>query len=222
MSEMLLHELHPALVHAPLVLLPTATVADCIALARRDRAWEKVGRTLWVAGAAGALLTGWAGFVASQEVRLEEPRARDMVFLHGVGNTLITLGAVGVTLWRLGRQPSPGQCAVAIAACGAAMYTATLGGKAVYERGVGIIPMPREAATGVRRAPLLLSAQAPMAMVRDGAAGVGWLLSRARALLRGSRPLAPGAKGFGGRRAEEWVSEPRMEPAPTAPSQLRP
>jgi len=116
MPKMLLHELHPAVIHMPLALLPTATVADVIAVATGDQAWAKVGRRLWVAGTLSALFSGVAGLAASQEVKLDEPRARDMVFLHGLGNALITVGAVGVTLWRLARPPSLGQCLVGLAA----------------------------------------------------------------------------------------------------------
>ncbi len=195
--KMLLHELHPSVVHAPLALLPTATVADVIAVVTGDRAWAKVGRRLWVAGTASALFAGLAGLAASQEVKLEEPRARDMVFIHGLGNALISLGAVGVTVWRLGRPPSPGQCAVALLATGAALYTATLGGKMVYELGVGINPMPDDAVSGTLKGPPLLSRQAPGALVRDALQGVGWLLGRARSLFSGAQPLESGAKGFG-------------------------
>ena len=111
---MLLHELHPSVVHAPLTLLPAATVADLIAVTTGDRAWAKVGRRLWVAGTVSALFSGLAGLASSQEVKLEDARARDMVFLHGMGNAVITLGAVGVTLWRLGRPPSLGQALVGL------------------------------------------------------------------------------------------------------------
>ncbi len=71
--KMLLHELHPAVIHTPLALLPTATVADVIAVTTGDRAWAKVGRRLWVAGTLSALFSGLAGLAASQEVKLEEP-----------------------------------------------------------------------------------------------------------------------------------------------------
>ena len=40
--KMLLHELHPAVVHAPLTLLPTATAADLIATLSGDKAWAKI------------------------------------------------------------------------------------------------------------------------------------------------------------------------------------
>jgi uncharacterized membrane protein len=195
--KMLLHELHPAVVHAPLVLLPTATAADLIAVLTGDRAWAKIGRRLWVAGTAGALFSGLSGLAASQEVKLEEPRVRDMVFLHGLGNACINLGAVGVTLWRLRRPPSLGQSLLGLMATAAAVYTATLGGKMVYEWGVGVNPRPGDATVGTMKGPRLLSREAPVALLRDALHGVRWLLGRARGLFSGTHPLAPGAKGFG-------------------------
>jgi uncharacterized membrane protein len=195
--KMLLHELHPAVIHAPLALLPTAAVADLIAVTSGDGAWAKVGRRLWVAGTMSALFSGLAGLAASQEVRLDEPRARDMVFLHGLGNAVITLGAVGVTLWRLRRPPTWGQSALGLLANAAALYTATLGGKMVYELGVGINPMPPGAEAGTVKGPPLLSREAPGALLRDAFHGVRWLLGRARSLFSGAHPLAAGAGGFG-------------------------
>ncbi|WP_224240850.1 DUF2231 domain-containing protein [Hyalangium gracile] len=196
MKKMLLHELHPAVVHAPLALLPTATAADMIAVLSGDRAWAKVGRRLWVAGTASALFSGLAGLAASQEVKLDQPRARDMVFLHGLGNAVITVGAVGVTLWRLRHPPSLGQSLIGVVANALAVYTATLGGKMVYELGVGINSMPPDAAVGTLKGPPLLSRAAPVALVRDAVQGVRWLFGRARELFTGRHPLAPGANGI--------------------------
>jgi uncharacterized membrane protein len=195
--KMLLHELHPAVIHAPLTLLPTATAADLIAVVSGDKSWAKVGRRLWVAGTMSALFSGLAGLAASQEVRLNEPRARDMVFIHGLGNACISLGAVGVTLWRLRHPPSLGQSLIGLMANVAALYTATLGGKMVYELGVGSNPMPSEASAGTLKGPPLLSSEAPKALLRDGLQGVRWLISRARSLFTGAQPLASGSKGFG-------------------------
>jgi uncharacterized membrane protein len=219
--KMLLHELHPAVVHAPLALLPTATVADLIAVTSGDRAWAKVGRRLWVAGTLSALFSGLAGLAASQEVKLEEPRARDMVFLHGLGNAFITLGALGVTLWRLRRPPTPGQTVLGLAANVAALYTATLGGKMVYELGVGINPMPADAPAGTVKGPPLLSREAPGALLRDAVLGVRWLLGRARSLVSGAAPLATGAKGFGEDNQVPTVSgEPLVHGSLVPPSQV--
>ncbi|MFP2929871.1 DUF2231 domain-containing protein [Pyxidicoccus sp. 3LG] len=195
-KEMLLHELHPAVVHAPLALLPTAAVADLISVSTGDPSWGKVARRIWVAGTLGGVFAGLAGLAASQEVRLDSPRARDMTFLHGLGNTVILLGATGVTAWRLRREPTLVSAVVGLAACGLALYTATLGGKMVYELGVGVNPMPAEEPQGTLKGPPLLSREAPVALVRDALQGVRWLLSRARELISGERPLAPGAEGL--------------------------
>lgn len=206
--KMLLHELHPAIIHAPLTLLPTATAADMIAVMSGSRAWAKVGRRLWVAGTVSALFSGVAGLAASQEVKLEEPRARDMAFIHGLGNTCITLGAIGVTLWRLRRPPTLGQTLIALIADAAAIYTAALGGKMVYELGVGINPMPADNTMGTLKGPPLLSREAPKALLHDGIQGVRWLISRAKSLFKGTQPLAPGAKGFG----EDFEAAPEPRP----------
>jgi uncharacterized membrane protein len=193
---MLLHELHPSVVHAPLALLPTAAVADLIAVTTGDKAWAKVARRVWVAGTLSGVFAGVAGLAASQEVRLDSPRARDMTFLHGVGNAVILMGAMGVTAWRLKREPTVTTTVLGLAACGLALYTASLGGKMVYELGVGINPMPEDSPQGTLKGPPLLSARAPVALVKDALQGVKWLASRARELLTGARPLAPGAEGL--------------------------
>lgn len=193
----LLHELHPAAVHAPLTLLPTATAADLIAVLTGDKAWARIGRRLWVVGSASAIVSGLAGLAASQEVKLDTPRARDMAFLHGLGNAAITVGAIGVTLWRLRRPPSLGQALIGVLANAAAIYTASLGGKLVYDLGVGINAMPPDIASGTVKEPALFSRAAPAALVRDAAKGVLWLLNRAKSLFAGAQPLAPGANGFG-------------------------
>ncbi|NOK31958.1 DUF2231 domain-containing protein [Corallococcus exercitus] len=181
--KMLLHELHPSLVHMPLALLPTAAVADLIVVRTGDRAWEKVGRRLWVAGAASAVFAGVAGLAASQEVRMDSPRARDMTVLHGVGNALITLGALGIMAWRVAKAPTAVTTALGLGACAFSLYTASLGGKMVYEQGIGINPMPEDAPQGSVKQPLLLSAEAPVTLVKDAGRGAAWLLGRARALL---------------------------------------
>ncbi|RKH74726.1 DUF2231 domain-containing protein [Corallococcus aberystwythensis] len=181
--EMLLHELHPSLVHMPLALLPTAAVADLIVVTTGDRAWEKVGRRLWVAGAASAVIAGVTGLAASQEVRMDAPRARDMTVAHGVGNALITLGALGLMAWRLTRPPTVLTTVLGLAACASSLVTATIGGKMVYEQGIGINPMPGDAPQGSVKQPRVLSREAPVALLKDAGRGAAWLVGRARALL---------------------------------------
>lgn len=193
--KMQLHELHPAIVHAPLTLLPAAAAADLTALRAGDAAWERVGRRFWAIGTASAVLAGVAGLAASQQVRLGEPRARDMTFVHGMGNLAITATALGLAAWRRRRPPTPSSVGVGLVACGLALYTATLGGKMVYEYGVGINPMPADAPQGTLRGPALLSRAAPAALVRDAGRGLRWLVTRLRDALRGREPIAPGTSG---------------------------
>ena len=50
------HELHPSLVHAPLVLLPATAVVDLLAATRPlDRRLDRTARRLWWMTAGGAL-----------------------------------------------------------------------------------------------------------------------------------------------------------------------
>ena len=99
------HELHPSIVHAPLVLLPATAVLDLMAALRpRDRRLDRAARRLWWATAGGALVVGLTGMAASQEVELREDRGRDMMFLHGIGNFGLVLAALGVAAWR---DPQP-------------------------------------------------------------------------------------------------------------------
>ncbi len=192
----LLHELHPSLVHAPLTLLPGAAIVDLLALSRRSRGLERVGRALWVAGVGSAALAGVTGFAASQQVRADDPAASDMLFLHGAGNTLILAGATAVMAWRLGHRPSLFQVGVGLAACGAAVYTASLGGRLVYEHGVGVNAMPPTAPGGTLSSPRLFSREAPSALARDAGAGLRWIVERALALFSRRQPLDRRATGF--------------------------
>src|SRR5690348_2549670 len=102
--SMRVHELHAAAVHAPLVLLPTAALLDLLASARRDRAYDRVARQLWLAGAGAGALAGVAGLAAAQEVRADETAARDTMWLHGIINFVIVAGATGIAAWRSRRS----------------------------------------------------------------------------------------------------------------------
>ena len=101
---MRVHELHPSLIHAPLALLPAATLVDAIAATTPSRArrlaLSSAGRTLWWAAAGSGLAAGLAGMAASQELRIEDRRARDAMFVHGIGNFTMVVAAFGVAAWR--------------------------------------------------------------------------------------------------------------------------
>jgi uncharacterized membrane protein len=193
---MRVHELHSAAVHAPLAILPTAAAFDLAAALSRDRTLQRVGCVLWAVGAGASVFAGLAGLAASQEVRADDPETSDMMWLHGTGNVALTLTSVGMATYRAGRRASVTQAMVGLLACAASGYTAYLGGEMVYERGVGVTPMPEGSGRGVDRSPALLSRQAPATLVRDAMGGLRWLFGRASELLR--RPVPRQAFGVNG------------------------
>ena len=92
------HELHAASTHAPPAGSPAAVSGD-----RRKAA---LGRKLWWWGVGAGALAGVAGLAASQEIKAEDARSEDMMWLHGAANFAIVLGATGIALWRTFRRPS--------------------------------------------------------------------------------------------------------------------
>jgi uncharacterized membrane protein len=169
------HELHPSIVHAPLVLLPAAAAVDLLAaLSLRDRRLDRAGRRLWWATAGGGLLVGLTGMAASQEIELRSDHARDMMFLHGIGNFAIVLSALGVASWRARNRASLTSAMAGVVAAGASMYTAYLGGELVYSHGAGVKAMGGATA----ELPALFSRQGAGRLTRDAARGLRWLLSR--------------------------------------------
>ncbi|GEJ59551.1 DUF2231 domain-containing protein [Anaeromyxobacter diazotrophicus] len=195
---MQLHELHPSLIHLPLALLPGAALTDALAATSRGRlrrlALDRVGRTMWWAGVGAAALAGVAGMAASQEVRADDPRARDAMWLHGAGNLGVLLAGAGLASWRSTHRVTATSATMGAAAVAAAVYTAWLGGELVYTHGVGVKAQPAAAANGARPAtPPLRSWAAPGRMLADAGRGLAWLLRRGgRAALR-KEPLAAGA-----------------------------
>jgi uncharacterized membrane protein len=170
------HELHPSLVHLPLVLLPAAALVDLAAALRpRDRRLDRTGATLWRLTAAGGAIAGVTGLAASQEIALESRRARDMLFLHGLGNVVIVLVAAGLALRRARRRADLTSATAGLVAAAAATYTAYLGGELVYTYGAGVVAMGGPAAA----APPLFSRSGPSRLAVDAARGLGWIASRA-------------------------------------------
>jgi len=193
---MRVHEMHAATVHAPLVVLPAAALVDLAASLSGDRRQAALGRKLWWLGVGAGALAGVAGLAASQEIKADEARSEDMMWLHGAANFAILLGATGLALWRTFRRPSVATAAIGLGACGVATYTAYLGGEMVYGRGIGVRPMPWIAPTGVRHSPPVLSVSAPAAFVRDAVAGFAWLVRRTLRAFAGRQPVSRGAYGI--------------------------
>lgn len=190
------HEIHAAAIHAPLVFLPAAAIVDIAAIVTGDRRTARLGSKLWWATAASGLFAGVAGMAASQEVKTDDRTADDKMWLHGIANVAVVTGALAIAGWRTRHRPNVGLAIAGVAAAGASMYTAYLGGEMVYTHGIGVKPMPGFAPGGVRNSPRLLSPEAPKAFVRDAARGLSWLVRRLAALTSGNQPMASGAFGL--------------------------
>jgi uncharacterized membrane protein len=140
------HEVHPAIVHFPITLLPIAVGADLIGRATGSRALAEVGRWAMPLTAATAALSAATGLVAQEEVRAEG-RAHDLLVTHRTMNLSFLGLSVLMAAWRWGREkPSASYLALGLASLGAVSYSAYLGSKMVYEYGVGV-----DAAHGLRR-----------------------------------------------------------------------
>ncbi len=186
------HELHPSLVHAPLVLLPAAALVDSLAASRpRSRGLERAGRALWWATTWSGLAAGLSGMAASQEIQLDSDHARDVMFVHGLGNLALVISALGVSTWRSRHRASGTSAAAGLVAAGAALYTAYLGGELVYTHGAGIVRLGGLAA----EAPALFSRGAPARLARDAGRGLAWLLRRARRAISGEQRVDRAALG---------------------------
>lgn len=205
---MRLHEIHPSLVHAPLVLLPTAAVLDLAAAARKDTRLSELGGRFWQAGVVSGLVAGVAGMAASQEVDTVAPTKRT-IFRHGIGNLGLMSVALGLATWRSRHPASVFTGVLGLAAAGATFYAASLGGEVVYGYGAAVRSLTSTAAS-----PPIRSAQALPTFLRDVAAGARWLLGGAwRRLVHGEevRPVE--------RRVEPSFPErlPTPAPGPEAP-----
>lgn len=191
------HELHPILVHAPLVLLPAAAIVDVAAATSRSRvrrfALDRAGRRLWWVAVGSGIAAGLAGMAASQEIRLDDDAAKDAMWLHGMGNVGLLAAGGALGAWRRSHRATPLTAALGASAVGAALYTAWFGGELVYTHGAGVKGLPPGARAGVEESPHLLSASAPWRFVRDAFRGMAWLFGRGARLATRKAPLASGA-----------------------------
>ena len=143
---MRLQEIHPSLVHYPLAFLPLSIGADLLARATGNRALGEMGRYAMALAAGSAAVAAVAGLAAQEEVDVEEgSEAYEMLVTHRNMNLTVVGASAGMAMWRW-REPeaSPGYLALGLAALGAVGYSAYLGGKMVYQHGLGV-----EAADGL-------------------------------------------------------------------------
>lgn len=142
---MRLQEVHPAVVHFPITLLPVTIGADAIGRLTGSRTLLRIGRWGMTLTAGTAALAGFFGLIAQEEV-VADGRAADLLVTHRTMNAgFIGLAAAMAMVRAMRRRPSLRYLLTGLGAIGAVSYSAYLGGKMVYDHGVGV-----RAAGGVR------------------------------------------------------------------------
>jgi uncharacterized membrane protein len=159
---MRLQEVHPALVHFPLTLLPLSIGADLLGRVTGSETLLDLGRRTMPLAVASGLVAGAAGLMAQTEVEADG-EALAMLKTHRTLNLGLVAIAGAMAAYRArNERPSAGYLAVGLAGLAALTYSAYLGGAMVYHEGVGV-----EAANGVRKeppVPELSRKQAPQAL----------------------------------------------------------
>jgi uncharacterized membrane protein len=168
---MRLHEVHPTLAHYPLALFPVALVADLLGKLTGRRELMKIGAALLPVAAVSGVVTAASGLVAQEAV--EPGEAHDMLVTHRNMNIAL-VGLMGaLTLMRLGQKtPTAGYLLAGAGAMAGMTYTAYLGGKMVYDHGVGVMPahgVRTETSPEIRRYHVKESMQAAADNARHGA-----------------------------------------------------
>lgn len=165
-----LQEVHPSMVHMPLALAPLSIGADLAGYATDDPSLTAMGRATIGLAAAAAAVAAVTGLIAQEEVRAEG-LAHERLITHRNLNLVGGVALAGMAVWRRDHDPGPGYLALGVGLLGTMFYTAYLGGKMVYDHGVGV-----KAAGGVRPdVPELAwgrsgrAARAALRDVRDGA-----------------------------------------------------
>ena len=135
---MRLQELHAALVHYPIALLPIAVGADVLGALTGSAALRQVGRVGIALGAGSAVIAAAAGLIAQEAVEADG-HAHDVLVTHRNLNAGLVALSTGMAVYRAGvEEPGPVYLAAGMVAMGALGYSAYLGGHMVYELGVGI------------------------------------------------------------------------------------
>lgn len=140
-----IHELHPTLVHFPLALFPVALLADIAGRLTGHRGLMKLGSRLMPVAAASGGVAAATGLVAQEAVRTRGASHDVLVTHRNLNLALVVATGVLAAARRKRDRPSLGYLAAGIGGLLVLNYTAYLGGKLVYQHGVGVEP-----ADGVR------------------------------------------------------------------------
>lgn len=143
---MRLYEVHPALSHFPIALLPTAVGADVVGRITDDDRLREMARITTPLAACTAALTGAAGLISQEQVHLHG-KSDSILYTHRNLNFGLTAVTAAMSVYRMShRRPGWGYLLLGVGAVAAATYGGYLGSKMVYDEGVGV-----ERAQGVRR-----------------------------------------------------------------------
>ena len=133
---------HPLVVHFPIALLLTAVLLDLLALALKRPAWHRVALWNLGLGTLGAGIAVWSGLRAA-EVAKHTFEIHQVMELHqklGIATLIIGSLVAAWRLWtrdRLGPRSRAAATLLMAAMAGTLAYGAHLGGRLVYEFGVG-------------------------------------------------------------------------------------
>ena len=137
-----MQSVHPLIVHFPIALLLTAAALDAAALLFKRPGLHRVALWNLALGTLAAAAAVWSGLRA-EDIAKHSFEIHEVMELHEkLGIATLSAGGL-VTLWRLVRRdalrPWERACTLALllALVGTLAYGAHLGGRLVYEFGVG-------------------------------------------------------------------------------------
>ena len=147
-----LPNLHPAVAHFPIALLPTALLFDLVCLLRPTWTWlDRGAAALYALAAAGAGAAFWAGNEAAENLGELAPAARSILDQHQdlARYSLIAMSALAVLRLALARREhdrpriggGPLRWVLLLGGFGALALLATTadhGGSLVYRQGVAV------------------------------------------------------------------------------------
>lgn len=133
-----LQELHPALVHLPITLLPAALAIEAYNAAAPDQHIARLGRATLAAAVVSGAVSALTGLIAQEEV--DTRGAADLLETHRNLNVSVVGLTAGLWAARLRADRPAGAAFFAAGLLGVATvcYTGYLGSKMVYDHGVGV------------------------------------------------------------------------------------
>ena len=136
---------HPLFVHFPIALLIAAWLLTVLGIMLCREGLHRAATWNLVLGAIGAAIAAWTGVEGSETVKPHNFEIHELMELHERLGLIVAWGAGALVAWRaLRRRAWParraeqvGQTALLTIIIGCLAYGAYLGGRMVYEYGVG-------------------------------------------------------------------------------------